>query len=270
MRSMFCLFQGGCRRSRRTQVACSYSEEFPVVKPKSNENQELNLPSQPKKESKTTTTNTSSSSFEVKEALKAAKEKYGEETVIKNLKEAKKKFGKQGVGKLVLFGGAATFWLILSSAVLTSLEVFPLVPEAMQAVGLAYLVLVASRMIQGKNQTFTMSPVRAVLEIIDAGKKSQKERTSLVLPEDLEEGVVVAMERLAMERDTAVNQVQQMKMQTSEVSRILAEKEVCPRVPGMMFSHGCGGIGDDLKHLDVFGKNPCPIIYVPTRDNHEP
>ena len=230
MGSMFWLFQGGCRLSRRrTQVACSYSEEFPVVKEKLNKKQELNLPLQPKKESKTATTNTSSASSEVKEALKAAKEKYGEETVTKNLKEAKKKFGKQGVGKLMLFGGAATLGLILSGAVLTSLEVLPLVPEAMQAVGLAYSVLVASRVIQGKNQTFTMSPVRAVIEIIDVGKTSQKERTSLVLPEDLEEGVVVAMERLAMERDAAVNQAQQMKMQTSEVSRILAEKEVCPK-----------------------------------------
>lgn len=231
MVGIFSLFQVGCRRSRRTQVTSSYSEDFPVVKEKLNEkkkNQELNLPLQPKKESKTTPTSTSPSSFEVKEALKAAKEKYGEEMVTKNLKEVKKKFGKQGVGKLMLFGGAATLGLILSGAVLTSLEVLPLVPEAMQAVGLAYSVLVASRVIQGKKQTFTMSPVKAVIEIIDVGKKSQKERTSLVLPEDLEEGVVVAMERLAMERDTAVNQVQQMKMQAS---RILAEKEVCPGVP---------------------------------------
>ena len=165
-----------------------------------------------------------------KKALKEAKEKFGTATVAKALQEAKRKLGEQSPGKLALYGGAATLGILLSGAILTSLEVYPVIPETMQIVGLACSALVASNVIQGKRETFKVSPVKAVIAIVDLGKKGKVQRTSLVLPQDLDQGTVAAMEQLARERDMAVNQVEEMKRQTSQYSQVLAEKEALETV----------------------------------------
>lgn len=165
-----------------------------------------------------------------KKVLKEAKEKFGSATVSKALQEAKKKLGEQGPGKLALYGGAATLGVLFSGSILTSLEVFPVIPETMQIVGLACSALVASNVIQGKREKFQVSPVKAVIAIVDAGKKGKIQQTSLVLPQDLDQRTVAAMERLARERDMAVNQVEEMKRQTSQYSQALAEKEALETV----------------------------------------
>lgn len=192
-------------------------------------NQDLNLPLQSKLNDVDMKTLGDLSPEDVKETLKAAREKFGRTTVTKALQEAKRKLGKQGVAKLTLFGGVAAVGVFLSGALLTSLEVLPLVPEAMQTVGLAYSVLVASRVIRGTPEKFQVSPVRAVLEIVEEGQK-KVQRTSLVMPQDLDKGTVAAMERLARERDMALNQVEEMKRQTAEYSQVLAEKEALETV----------------------------------------
>jgi hypothetical protein len=106
---------------------------------------------------------------QMKEALQAAKKKYGKMTVSEALKEAKKHVGKDGLAKLALFGGVASVGLLLSSAVLTSLELLPLAPEALQIIGVSYSLLLASQLLQGKPAEFAVSPIKAVLELVDSG-----------------------------------------------------------------------------------------------------
>jgi hypothetical protein len=106
---------------------------------------------------------------QMKEALQAAKKKYGKMTVSEALQEAKKRVGKDGLAKLALFGGVASVGLLLSGAVLTSLELLPLAPEALQIIGVAYSLLLASQLLQGKPAEFAVSPIKAVLELVDSG-----------------------------------------------------------------------------------------------------
>jgi hypothetical protein len=106
---------------------------------------------------------------QMKEALQAAKKKYGKMTVSEALQEAKKHVGKDGLAKLALFGGVASVGLLLSGAVLTSLELLPLAPEALQIIGVAYSLLLASQLLQGKPAEFAVSPIKAVLELVDSG-----------------------------------------------------------------------------------------------------
>jgi len=161
------------------QVRCCIQEERVNVK----QTQELNLPLQSKQNKDVSATIGYLSPEDVKETLKAAREKFGRTTVTKALQEAKRQLGKQGVAKLTLFGGAAAVGVFLSGSLLTSLEVLPMVPEAMQTVGLAYSVLVASRVIRGDPEKFKVSPIRAVLEIVEEGEKKKVQRTSLVMPQ---------------------------------------------------------------------------------------
>ncbi|XP_024387960.1 uncharacterized protein [Physcomitrium patens] len=158
---------------------------------------------------------------EAKKTLEAAKEKFGEETVTRQFQESTRELEKQGTTKIALLCGAATFGFIISGTLLTSLEVFPLVPEAMQLVGLAYSVLVVSRVIREEPEKFKVSPVRAVIEILDEGE----EKTNLMLPRDLDEGTVAAMEQLVRERDIAVNQREEMRRQSLILSQVRVEKE---------------------------------------------
>jgi len=106
---------------------------------------------------------------QMKEALQAAKKKYGKMTVSEALQEAKKRVGKDGLAKLALFGGVASIGLLLSGAVLTSLELLPLAPEALQIIGVAYSLVLASQLLQGKPAEFAVSPIKAVLELVDSG-----------------------------------------------------------------------------------------------------
>jgi len=106
---------------------------------------------------------------QMKEALQAAKKKYGKMTVSEALQEAKKRVGKYGLAKLALFGGVASIGLLLSGAVLTSLELLPLAPEALQIIGVAYSLVLASQLLQGKPAEFAVSPIKAVLELVDSG-----------------------------------------------------------------------------------------------------
>jgi hypothetical protein len=106
---------------------------------------------------------------QMKEALQAAKKKYGKMTVSEALQEAKKHVGKDGLAELALFGGVASVGLLLSGAVLTSLELLPLAPEALQIIGVAYSLLLASQLLQGKPAEFAVSPIKAVLELVDSG-----------------------------------------------------------------------------------------------------
>jgi hypothetical protein len=106
---------------------------------------------------------------QMKEALQAAKKKYGKMTVSEALQEAKKHVGIDGLAKLALFGGVASVGLLLSGAVLTSLELLPLAPEALQIIGVAYSLLLASQLLQGKPAEFAVSPIKAVLELVDSG-----------------------------------------------------------------------------------------------------
>ncbi|CAM6015436.1 unnamed protein product [Sphagnum balticum] len=104
---------------------------------------------------------------QMKEALQAAK-KYGKMTVSEALQEAKKHVGIDGLAKLALFGGVASVGLLLSGAVLTSLEHLPLAPEALQIIGVVYSLLLASQLLQGKPAEFAVSPIKAVLELVDS------------------------------------------------------------------------------------------------------
>jgi hypothetical protein len=106
---------------------------------------------------------------QMKEALQAAKKKYGKMTVSEALQEAKKHVGKDGLAKLALFGGVGSVGLLVSGAVLTSLELLPLAPEALQIIGVAYSLLLASQLLQGKPAEFAVSPIKAVLELVDSG-----------------------------------------------------------------------------------------------------
>lgn len=218
------------RVQRRLQVRCSTQEEFSATRETVNlKNEDLNLPMQ-SRQSDVNKAPGDVSPEAAKQALKEVKEKFGPAAVSKALQEAKKKLGEQGPGKLALYGGAATLGVLLSGAILTSLEVYPIIPETMQLVGLACSALVASNVIQGKREKFKVSPVKAVIAIVDVGKKGKVQQTSLVLPQDLDQGTVAAMERLARERDMAVNQVEEMKRQTSQYSQVLAEKEALETV----------------------------------------
>jgi hypothetical protein len=191
------------------QVRCSTQEEFSATREKvSLKNKDLDLPMQSKQGDV--------SPDAAKQALREAKEKFGAATVAKALQDAKRKLGEQGPGKLALYGGAAALGVLLSGALLSSLEVYPVIPETMQIVGLACSALVASNVVQGKREKFQVSPVKAVIAIVDG----TLQRTSLILPRDLDQGTVAAMERLARERDSAVNQVAQA----------LAEKEALETV----------------------------------------
>lgn len=200
------------------QVRCSMQEE--KVNTTKKISQSLDLPLQSMDD---TNIAEAVSPEDVKETLKAARAQFGRTSVTKALQDAKQQLGKQGVAKLTLIGGAAAVGIFLSGALLSSLEVLPVVPEAMQAVGLAYSVVVASRVIRGSPEKFKVSPVRAVLEILEQGE----ERTNLVMPGGLDPSTVEAMERLARERDQAVNQVAEMK---AEYSQALAEKQALETV----------------------------------------
>ncbi|CAK9866947.1 unnamed protein product [Sphagnum jensenii] len=106
---------------------------------------------------------------QMKEALQAAKKKYGKMTVSEALQEAKKHVGKDGLAKLALFGGVGSVGLLVSGAVLTSIELLPLAPEALQIIGVAYSLLLASQLLQGKPAELAVSPIKAVLELVDSG-----------------------------------------------------------------------------------------------------
>lgn len=169
------------RPQRARIVKSSFQDEFPVLQEKVRPLQpaELNLPLEMTPTSHETLHSekglTASQMLghgnpqQMKEALQAAKKKYGKTTVSESLQEAKKHLGKDGLGKLALFGGVASVGVFLSGAVLTSLELLPLAPEALQTVGVAYSVLLASRLLQGKPAEFAVSPIKAVLELVDSG-----------------------------------------------------------------------------------------------------
>ncbi len=232
-----------CSRPQRARIVkSSYQDELPVLQEKVRPLQpaELNLPLEMTPTSHETLHSgkglTASQMLghgnpqQMKEALQAAKKKYGKPTVSEALQEAKKHLGKDGLGKLALFGGVASVGVFLSGAVLTSLELLPLAPEALQTVGVAYSVLLASRLLQGKPAEFAVSPIKAVIELVDSGNVNKVQRTSLVLPQDLDPTVVTAMEKLAEERDLAVNQVEEMKRRALEYARIVTEKQALETV----------------------------------------
>lgn len=196
-------------------------------------NKELKLPFQPRESDSNTDVDSvlgDASSGKAKKTAGSTKGNSGGNTLSNALEDAKRKLEEQGPGNLALYGGSATLAVLLSAAVLNSLDKYPLIPEAMQIVGLACSVLVASRVVRGEQEKLKVSPVKAVIAIVDIGTKGKVQQTSLVLPPDLDEGTVAAMERLARERDMAVNQVEELKRQTSQYTQALAEKEALETV----------------------------------------
>ncbi|EFJ14297.1 hypothetical protein SELMODRAFT_423707 [Selaginella moellendorffii] len=142
------------------------------------------------------------------------------------LEEFRKGLKDKSAGELALYGGIAGVGLAIGGSVLSSLEVLPLVPEALQAVGVGYSILIAGRALKGKNNVLVAtSPFKAISELVDSSENSRVQRTT-----DMDEAVVQALEKLAKERDAAVNKVEEMKQAASDFARLAAEKEALEAV----------------------------------------
>ncbi|XP_024541460.1 uncharacterized protein LOC112350083 isoform X1 [Selaginella moellendorffii] len=147
------------------------------------------------------------------------------------LEEFRKGLKDKSAGELALYGGIAGVGLAIGGSVLSSLEVLPLVPEALQAVGVGYSILIAGRALKGKNNVLVAtSPFKAISELVDSSENSRVQRTTVVLPRDMDEAVVQALEKLAKERDAAVNKVEEMKQAASDFARLVSEKEALEAV----------------------------------------
>ncbi|XP_024541461.1 rootletin-like isoform X2 [Selaginella moellendorffii] len=142
------------------------------------------------------------------------------------LEEFRKGLKDKSAGELALYGGIAGVGLAIGGSVLSSLEVLPLVPEALQAVGVGYSILIAGRALKGKNNVLVAtSPFKAISELVDSSENSRVQRTT-----DMDEAVVQALEKLAKERDAAVNKVEEMKQAASDFARLVSEKEALEAV----------------------------------------
>jgi len=97
----------------RLQVRCSVQEEFSPTKEKVNlKDKEFNLPVQPKQSDAGKKTREDATHF-------------SRATWSKALQEVKSKVAEQGASNLFLYGGAATLGVLLSGALLASLEPIP-------------------------------------------------------------------------------------------------------------------------------------------------
>lgn len=133
------------------------------------------------------------------------------------------------VAQLAIYGGVTAGGLYLMESILNSLEVLPLFSEAMQLIGVLYAVLLSSRIFQGKPLSFTPSPVKAIIDLVERGD-TKIQRTSLTLPQDLDVQISAKLEKLAKERDDAVNEMEDLRRTAVNYARVVAEKEALEAV----------------------------------------
>lgn len=149
------------------------------------------------------------------------------ETVADVLNAAIKAMEGLTVAQLALYGGVTVAGLFILESILTSLEGVPLFPEALQLIGVLYTILLASRIFQGKSVNLTPSPVKAIMELVENGD-SKFQRTNL--PQDLDIQVLATIEKIAKERDEAVNEMEDLRRMADKYARVVVEKEAVEAV----------------------------------------
>lgn len=132
--------------------------------------------------------------------------------------------------KLAVLAGAASLGIGISGPVLSSLDVVPFMPETMQTVGVAFSVMVASRVYQGRPiGSMSSSPFRAIIEMVEGGPKKIA-GVNVVLPDNLEGDLRDALENLVKERDEAVKKLQLTRKEAVRFAQVVAEKEALEAV----------------------------------------
>ncbi|KAL3683050.1 hypothetical protein R1sor_001072 [Riccia sorocarpa] len=205
--------------SRKVKVMCSSTEDYTPAKeiPKQNLNLPISSEEAPRSDDNSNT-DAESNVYE-EEKLGTVSEVF--EGAVKAVKEAP----ALTVAQWILFGAVGTFGLAVSSSILKTLAFFPFAPEALQTVGVAYSLLLASQVIQGKSISFPPpSPFKAMVQFADSGETSSEATIQEKSKDD------PVLRKLVKERDTAVKQMQEMKKAAVSIARVKAEKEALEAV----------------------------------------
>ncbi|CAM6106124.1 unnamed protein product [Calypogeia fissa] len=130
----------------------------------------------------------------------------------------------RSVGQVALYSGMTAFALLISGAIMNSVDHFPFIPETLETVGVIYSVLIASQLLRKKTVSFPPpSPFKAVIELVDNGQ-SQAGTIGLNLQEEVSRAVAAVLERVVKEKDTSLTQVE-LKKAADKIATVLAERE---------------------------------------------
>ncbi|OAE34006.1 hypothetical protein AXG93_3891s1190 [Marchantia polymorpha subsp. ruderalis] len=222
--------------SRKIRVVCSATEDYSPAK------QKFDLPLSPEETSRGsddfTETNSSTGKFD-QEKMGTVSEVF--QGAVKAVKDAP----AITVAQMLLFGGVATFGLIVSGSMMESVALLPFAPEALQTVGVAYSVLLASQVLQGRSVSFPPpSPFKAVIQLVDNGQTptptSGQEQSQIV--SYLQDAL--AMQKLVKERDAAVSQMEEMRKTAVSYARVVSEKEALEAVSLQLADERDGAVSE--------------------------
>eukprot|EP00850_Spirogloea_muscicola_P001920 SM000007S20880 [mRNA] locus=s7:743163:745546:+ [translate_table: standard] len=151
-------------------------------------------------------------------------------TALKRASEAVEKAPVSSVGTAALYSGVATLGTLVAGSVLGSVDVLPLVPEAIQLLGFAYCSVIASRFVTSKQLDLTpLSPIKTFLSLVEQPQLPALAK-SLVIPESVDQDVVGVLQELAGQRDSAISQLGEMKKAVKGLTSVKAEKEALEAV----------------------------------------
>lgn len=165
----------------------------------------------------------------VSESGEEAKDVYNNpvQDAVKAAVKAAESASIETVGTAAMYTGVAAVGTLLANSVLGSLDALPLLPSAMQAVGVAYVGMVGSRILAG-GQTRSLeptSPMRAVMEIVEGPSAESSAKFRALDSKSQEE-----LQELVDQRDAAVKQAMEFRAAGTEMGRVMAEKEALEAV----------------------------------------
>lgn len=151
---------------------------------------------------------------------------------IKAATEAVENAPVSTIGTFALYTGVATVGTFIASKVVGSIDGLPLVPGIMKIAGITYCTTVAMKYMSGmqSNVLHPTSPVRAVLDFVDAPPSERFARAGIELPANVDPKVQQAMQQLVDQRNAAVKQVQDIRAASGDLTRLLAEKDALESV----------------------------------------
>lgn len=131
------------------------------------------------------------------------------------------------VGTAAVMTGMAAVSTMVANSMLASLEALPVLPVALQTLGVAYCGLVVSRFVSQQKVILTpLSPVKAVVEFMEGSHTQGTESLAAEFAERLR--------TLSAERDAAVAKVEAMRKAEAQMLRVLAEKEALEAIAAQL------------------------------------
>ncbi|GAQ80213.1 hypothetical protein KFL_000490030 [Klebsormidium nitens] len=148
---------------------------------------------------------------------------------FKDALDAAKSAPVKSAGTAAMFSGAAAMSVLMSGAVLHSIDVVPLVPAALQLLGVSASSWFALRYVSTKaGARIPPSPIRALSQLLD--QRPGGSNLDLSAVPNLDEETKRKLKVLAEERDAALAEMEKVKASTGKVARLVAEKEALEAV----------------------------------------